>query len=471
MRFRVVGHASLHLEVGETSVLIDPWLFGSCYWRSWWHYPPTMEPDEALLSPDFVYLTHHHFDHFHYPSMRRIDRDTNVLIARFGVDVMAGELHELGFRNVTELDHGEPTEIAPGVRVASYQYGFDDTVFVVQTGEHTLVDLNDCKIRGRALDQVVEQFGRPTFMFKTHSWAQSYPILYEADDPADLGLLTRQTYIEEFLAAARQLRPRYAVPFANMVAFLHPESRAVNPHLIPPGEVAEAFAAAPVEGTDLVILSPGDSWDSGAGFDRSTDVDWYGDRERRIARMVEEVQPTLDRFAAEEAERHLDFTVFRDYLERFLRDLPPGVGRTLLARPVVFELPDDELPYWVIDGRRKRVWRQAEPPPDRADIIRVAEAVLADAIENRILHFVHGAMRIRVHLRPGGVHADLAFWGLMMIWEIGYLPVTRVMNRRAVEVIWRRRRELVDAASAMRGRGSPLERLSTGFAAEETRAA
>ena len=64
-------------------MLIDPWLFGSCYWRSWWHYPPTMEPDAALLSPDFVYLTHHHFDHFHYPSMRRIDRNAEVLVARF----------------------------------------------------------------------------------------------------------------------------------------------------------------------------------------------------------------------------------------------------------------------------------------------------------------------------------------------------------------------------------------------------
>ena len=63
---------------------------------------------------------------------------------------MAGELHELGFRNVTELPHGEPTEIASGVRVGSYQYGFDDTVFVVQAGEYTLVDVNDCKIRGRA---------------------------------------------------------------------------------------------------------------------------------------------------------------------------------------------------------------------------------------------------------------------------------------------------------------------------------
>ena len=50
--------------------------------------------------PDFLYLTHHHFDHFHYPSMRTIDRRTTVLLPEFGVDVMAGEVRSLGFSNV-----------------------------------------------------------------------------------------------------------------------------------------------------------------------------------------------------------------------------------------------------------------------------------------------------------------------------------------------------------------------------------
>jgi UDP-MurNAc hydroxylase len=34
MRFTVVGHATLFVE-GDRTLLVDPWLFGSCYWRSW----------------------------------------------------------------------------------------------------------------------------------------------------------------------------------------------------------------------------------------------------------------------------------------------------------------------------------------------------------------------------------------------------------------------------------------------------
>ena len=36
------------------SVVCDPWLIGSCYWRSWWNFP---EPDPRLienLHPQFI---------------------------------------------------------------------------------------------------------------------------------------------------------------------------------------------------------------------------------------------------------------------------------------------------------------------------------------------------------------------------------------------------------------------------------
>jgi UDP-MurNAc hydroxylase len=477
LRFTVIGHACLRIETSGPTILVDPWLFGSCYWRSWWHFPAEAEPTPELLSPDVVYLTHHHFDHFHYPSMRRIDKGAEVLCARFGVDVMAGEVRELGFRHVRELPHGEVTELAPGVRVASYQYGFDDTAFVVADGDTVLADLNDCKLRGRALRQISEDFGAVTFVLKTHSWAQSYPHLYEAEDPADLTLLKRQTYLDEFVDAARTLQPRYAVPFANMVAFLHPEAWPMNAEMITPDEVQEAFdAASGLERTEFVAMSPGDAWSDEDGFELSGTT-WWDDRLGRMTVMQEDLADTFAATAAAEADVHPDFATFRAYLEDFLHDVPRPALRILLKRPIVFHVPGDDEPYWVVDARRRRVWRQATPPADRANLIRLAPAILADAIDKRILHFTQGGMRIRISLRPGGVNEDLAFWGLLMIWEIGYLPARNLASRRFLDAAWRRRREALDSLGIFRGSGSPLKRLSEGFASntddvvEETRAA
>ena len=62
-------------------------------------------------------------------------------------------------------------------------------------------------------------------MFKSYSFAQAYPVLYTADDPADLDLVTRDTYLDNWVRVVDALEPRYGVPFGSMVAFLHPESR------------------------------------------------------------------------------------------------------------------------------------------------------------------------------------------------------------------------------------------------------
>ena len=122
--------------------------------------------------------------------------------------------------------------------MASYQYGPDDSAFVVERDRVVLADLNDCKIKGPAARPMLKAFGSPTFMFKSHSFAQAYPTCYDIKNPADAKLMTREDFLETFLDAARELRPKYAVPFASMVAFLHPESRHCNVFAVRPPEVA-----------------------------------------------------------------------------------------------------------------------------------------------------------------------------------------------------------------------------------------
>jgi len=465
MRFTVIGHAALCVETRAGRILVDPWLFGSAGWRSWWHFPPTTVKPE-WLEPDWIYLTHHHPDHFHYPSMRKISRDTTVLTPKFGVDVMPGELGGLGFEHIEELPHGQVRDLGHGVRVASYQYGFDDTTFVIAEDDVVLVDLNDCKIRGWPLEQVKRDFPNPMFMFKGHSFAQAYPACYEAEDEADLQMIDRSTFTRDYIEAAEVLRPTYAIPFGSMVGFLHPESRHVNAHLVTPAEVVAAMKAEPEPPTEVVPMAPGDSWSSDSGFDLA-DFDWYADREAHLDRLAVEVAPKLEAAAAAESGRTLSFATFRDYLERFCHELPWPLRRAFLRRPVAFHVPRDaEAPYWCIDFRGARVERRAEPPADCASVLHVSEAVLDDAIEKRILHYVHGSMRIHGELRRGGAPVELAFWGFIAIWEIGYLPLRVNLRARFAGVLARRWREAFTSVRALVGSPSPFRNLAAGFGAQ-----
>jgi len=79
---------------------------------------------------------------------------------------------------------------------------------------------------------------------------------------------------------------------------------------------------------------------------------------------------------------------------------------------------------------------------------------------------VHDSMRIRTRIVAGGAHSDLAFRGVLMMWEIGYLPLRRVVWRPRLRVsAARRRREIVSQLSVALGRNS-VGHLADGVGAD-----
>ena len=64
----------------KTRLLIDPWLVGSCYWRSWWNYP---EVDKGLLQqikPTHIYLTHFALGPLPWSTLRLFEKQKPTII-------------------------------------------------------------------------------------------------------------------------------------------------------------------------------------------------------------------------------------------------------------------------------------------------------------------------------------------------------------------------------------------------------
>ena len=361
-------------------------------------------------------------------------------------------MRSLGFAEVMELPHAQVVQLAPGVRVASYQNGPDDSVFVVADGEHVLVDINDGKIRGRTLQRILDEFGRPTFVFKSYSFAQAYPVLYTADDPADLELVTRDTYLDNWVrvvdalepALRRALRQHGGVPPSRepgreraarsrraRSSTRSGSSRPTRPPRRCRWTRATAGAPTPASSSQASTGTP-----TAPRTSRSSRRRWRprSPIRRSRRRASRSTSPT-----------------FADYFDGFMHAFPPGVlGRSCCTARWCSRSPSSPLPFWVLDFSRRAVYRLSAPPPDTASIVSVNEGVLADAIAKRLVHVVHGSMRIHVHLRPGGAGDDLMFWGLVVPWELGYLPLRRILRPRLAEVAWRRRGEVARAARRVR---------------------
>ena len=80
------GHSCLEIRLDKTSLICDPWLAGSTYWRSWWNFPESTNLDSLLdiwsqQENLFIYITHLHWDHFHGPTLRRILENAKIAIS------------------------------------------------------------------------------------------------------------------------------------------------------------------------------------------------------------------------------------------------------------------------------------------------------------------------------------------------------------------------------------------------------
>jgi L-ascorbate metabolism protein UlaG (beta-lactamase superfamily) len=103
-RVTFVGHSTVRLELGGTTLLTDP-LTRRRFLHVFRHAPP-VEPG-LLEGIDAVLVSHLHGDHLDFPSLRPVGKDVEVVVTAGGARIV----RRRGYRHTTELDPGEKTRI------------------------------------------------------------------------------------------------------------------------------------------------------------------------------------------------------------------------------------------------------------------------------------------------------------------------------------------------------------------------
>ncbi|MEN9208189.1 MAG: MBL fold metallo-hydrolase [Gloeomargarita sp. GMQP_bins_120] len=446
MRFTILSHAGLWVEEGGVSLLVDPWLRGSCYWRSWWIFP---EPPRELiesLQPDYIYITHLHWDHFHGPSLRYFDRETPMLVPLVHSRRMVEDLQALGFKNIREIPHGGTVRLGENFLLSSFQFGITvDSAVVVTNGRVTLLNANDCKLFGLPLRQIQKRFPRIDFVFRSFSSASAIPYCIEDYQERFGSFRSPQDYIEEFTEFSLSVGARYAIPFASNCCFLHRETRPFNRTRVSPVAVAEyCNRMARLRGlpTECVVMPPGSSWSETEGFQvREFD---YQRADEYIEALAQKYQATLERQYAEEAQAQPDYLAFERYFTPLLKALPPGLPR-LSRMTVVFHIPQNGDHYWLLDLGKRQV-RCLTAPVEATLTITVPALVINDCCHKRMFSTWGPSKRLRVRLGPGASWLDVRlFLSLLDAWENEYLPLGKHLQPRYVGIWLRRWREFVEA--------------------------
>ena len=442
MKFTIVSHAGLSVETGDVSILMDPWIVGSCYWRSWWNYPPPPKDLIDGLRPDYIYLTHLHWDHFHGPSLRRFSRATKILVPQAHFGRMLKDLRSMGFTDITELPHGKRIKLQGGTRVTSYQFGLSlDSVLVVSDDETTLMNANDCKIMGTSLNQLRRAHPKIDFVFRSHSSASAYPHCVRSYNQDHLTWRTNEHYLAEFLAFAGRLNARYAIPFASNNCFLHRETREFNETVVSPLDVKTYFDEHNRGEGQCAVMVAGDSWSSTDGLCLA-DQDYFTNRQENLDRLATQYAEKLADFYRQEDAAQPRWDHFERYFTGLLKALPWLLKPVFPAR-VLFKVRSEPPVHWLVDFKARRV---QQVPDDRVQchfVIEVHPAVLNDCVRKRMFAVFTASKRLRIEIRKGPLRNLLLYNGLVDMYESGYFPVSGLLSRRFMGCWVRRWREIL----------------------------
>jgi UDP-MurNAc hydroxylase len=447
LQFTILSHAGLCVEHNGVRIVFDPWLIGSCYWRSWWNFP---EPPVSLISdlkPDYIYLTHVHWDHFHGASLKKLFAPTTpILVPKVHTTRMLEDLKWLGFTDVREIPHGNSLRLGDDFNLTSYQFNLlsTDSAVVLSGGGRCILNSNDCKHFGWPLRQITTAFPHIDFVLRSHSSATAIPYCIEGYAEMFPEMRSQMNYIDEFSRFALHVGARYAIPFASNHCFLHRETLRFNDTAVLPIDIAAYYqslaAMAHVE-SECVVMAPGSKWSEEQGF--SIVPFDYARRNEQISSMLEKHGEALAAQYKKEDQAVADFKAFRLYFLGLIKSIPWLVRRWLKLR-VVFRTTDIRGEHnWLVDVESGTVEETTRSELDM--MIEVPAVVLNDCAMIRMFSVWSASKRLRIRLPSREYLRPLTvFLQLLDMYELDILPLRKNFSRRALGVSMRRWREILE---------------------------
>ena len=444
MQFTTLSHAGLLIEHNGIKIVSDPWLIGSCYWRSWWNYPePPLELIENL-KPDYIYITHLHWDHFHGSSLKKFfDPNIHILVPKIPTRRMIEDLNWLGFYNITEINHGSKFQLGEDFTLNSYQFGLSvDSAIVLSGGGRTILNCNDCKFFGLPLNQITKKFPKIDFVLRSHSSASPIPYCIEDNEGDFINLRRPQDYIEEFSRFALFIGARYAVPFASNHCFLHTDTFHFNKTTVSANDIPptyENLASQINSDSECVVMSPGSSWSENDGF-KTISFD-YSKKDEYIEGLLSLYDEKLEEQYSKEAKTLSDFESFNKYFTNFVKAIP-WLIRKWLKLQFVFHTNDSKgNHYWMVDISNANI-KVLEAFNKNYITIETPSLVQNDCCNIKMFSTWTASKRLKIKL-PSPIHLksiNILFL-LLDFYELDMLPLRKNLTWRSISIRFRRWRE------------------------------
>jgi UDP-MurNAc hydroxylase len=228
VRITYIGHAGLFIESDYGSILCDPW-FNPAYLYSWFPFPANDHLNkDKFISPDFLYVSHLHLDHFDVEFLRTLNKDVTVLVPEFKSKNYLNAFRELGFKNFEITENSRPLKLSADLEIfisaltSPTDGPLGDSLIGISDGKNKVLNQNDS--RPTKFDQI-NSFGPYDLQFLQFSGAIWYPMVYRIPELAKerLSRQKRSNQLNRALQYIKEIHAKQVIPFAGPPCFLDEE--------------------------------------------------------------------------------------------------------------------------------------------------------------------------------------------------------------------------------------------------------
>ncbi len=273
MKIHFIGHASVVIECADTSILVDPWLFGKIFNNSWTLLPdPKLDP--AMLSKiDYIWISHEHPDHCHFPTLdsfpMEFKKRVTILFQARDYEKMLAAFRKLGYQRFQLMPHREQLQLpATNTRVYCYHAGLMDSALAISSERQVVFNGNDARISAGECALILKDLGRVDVLLTQFSLAA-----YAGFEPHAKYLRERAAGILQSVATtAAALHANVTIPFASFIYFSTVDNKYINAFA---NTARGAYQYLRGQGHNAVVLYPDDTYEVGTHFDSTESLKKY----------------------------------------------------------------------------------------------------------------------------------------------------------------------------------------------------
>ena len=200
MKVTFIAQASILVETSDCTIWTDPWLIGKAFNNSWGLFPKAHWTPEMYDKVDFLWISHEHPDHFHFPTLKSMPMEfkerVHLLFQKNNSDKMPNAFRKLGFKKITLLENRKVTPITANTKVHNSQIGqMDSSLAVIDHDGYTLLNINDCEVNTTDCKNYVKDLGRIDLVFNQFSMAGYNGNMDYQDQLPKIGEQIMQKYV------------------------------------------------------------------------------------------------------------------------------------------------------------------------------------------------------------------------------------------------------------------------------------